>query len=227
MSGAGSAMITVPTWLILGYPLPIAQVASKINGALWTPIAARNYLTSVTLDLPLLFGLVLCGMLGAYFGVTIVVTIDSRSLQRIIGVLILCLVTYTFLQKKFGLETTAASSSKILTSLLAVPLGFYEGFFGSGNGIFASALLVKTRGFNLTTALGYYYLISFAWCLFAAGIFLRLGYADWSLIISSSIGGMCGAYCGSLIGRKQGAVFIKYVFVIIGGVLGLKLALGL
>ncbi len=227
MSGAGSAMVTVPTWLILGYPLPIAQAASKINGALWTPIAARNYLASLPLDLPLLCGLVLCGMLGAYFGVTVVVELDSQILQRIIGVLILCLVLYSFFQKKFGIETSAASSNKILTSFLALPLGFYEGFFGSGNGIFASVLLVKTRGFNLTTALGYYYIISFAWCTFSAGILLRLGFADWDLIIPSSLGGLVGAYCGSRIGSKKGSAFVKCVFVLVGGVLGLKLALGL
>lgn len=121
----------------------------------------------------------------------------------------------------------APAASRVLASLLAIPLGFYEAFFGSGNGIFTSSLLAKTRGFDLALALGYYYCISFVWCLFSAVLFLHWGFGDIGLIVPSTLGGVAGAYLGSLVGRRKGARFIKYLFVSLGGLLGLKLLLAI
>lgn len=227
MSGAGSAMITVPIWLLMGFPLPVAQAASKVNGALWTPVAARNYLRSRELDWRFVFGLVACGLVGAYGGSLVFVSIESTVMTRVVGILILILVAIAFIQKEFGIEQTPPKKSQLVACISAIPLGFYEAFFGSGNGIFTSAMLVKTRGFDLLSALGYYYTISFAWCFFSAGLFLSWGYGDFSLIFPSSIGGILGAHLGSLIGKRKGSRFVKYAFVVVGGILGLKLALGI
>jgi uncharacterized protein len=225
MSGAGSALITVPVWLVLGYSLPVAQTASKVNGAVWTPIAAWNYLRSRDVDWSLLAGLAACGLLGAYLGSIFFVSVESQLLQRIIGGVILCLVAFAVIHKEFGVEVQVPAASRVLTSLLAIPLGFYEAFFGSGNGIFTSSLLAKTRGCDLVLALGYYYCISFVWCLFSAVLFLQWGFGDIGLIIPSTLGGVAGAHLGSLIGQRKGAKFIKYLFVGLGGLLGLKLLL--
>ena len=225
MSGAGSALITVPAWLMLGYSLPAAQAASKVNGAVWTPIAARNYLRSRDVDWRLLAGLAVCGLLGAYLGSIFFVSVESQLLQRMIGGVILCLVAFAFINKEFGVEVKVPAASRVLTSWLAIPLGFYEAFFGSGNGIFTSSLLATTRGFDLVLALGYYYCLSFVWCLFSAGLFLHWGFGDLGLILPSTLGGLAGAHLGSLIGQRKGAKFIKYLFVSLGGLLGLKLLL--
>lgn len=227
MSGAGSALVTVPTWLMLGYPLPVAQAASKVNGALWTPIAARNYLRARRVDWKLLCGLAASGLVGAYLGSVYFVSLNSDLLKQIVGCIILGLVLFAFIHKDFGVSETAPSASRTVTSFWALPLGFYEAFFGSGNGIFTSAVLTKARGFDLISSLGYYYSISFVWCLFSAILFLQWGYGDLGLIIPSSIGGLAGAYLGSRIGRNKGAKFVKSLFLGLGGILGLKLLLNI
>jgi uncharacterized membrane protein YfcA len=33
MSGVGSAMLTTPVWLSLGFPLPVAIASNQMNGA--------------------------------------------------------------------------------------------------------------------------------------------------------------------------------------------------
>lgn len=226
MSGAGSGMITIPTWLLMGFPLPVALASNQVTGALWTPIAARNYLRGQSVDLTLLTILILFGLIGAYFGTKVVAGFNAEVLQRIIGFVILALVVLVSSQKKFGIEASPPKANRLVAGLLAVPLGFYEAFFGSGNGIFTSTMLTKTRGFDLVTALGYYYLISFTWDAFAASLYVIHGYGSLDLIIPSSIGSLAGAYLGSLIGRSKGSQFVKYLFVALGGVLGLKLAIG-
>lgn len=226
MSGAGSSLITIPVWLTLGFPLPVALASGQINGALWTPIAARNYLRGRVLDFRLLSLLVTFGLIGAYFGTVVIAGVSPEILKRIIGVVILVLVAIALTQRKFGLETAPPNASRLVSGVLALPLGFYEAFFGSGNGIFTSTMLAKTRGFDLLTALGYYYCISVFWNSFAATLYLLHGFGDSSLILPSSIGAVGGAYVGSAIGRKRGSSFVKHAFVALGGLLGLKLLAG-
>jgi uncharacterized protein len=226
MSGAGSTLITIPTWLILGHTLPVALAASQVNGALWTPIAARNYLRGNSIDWELVSGLVIFGLIGAYIGANVVLSIDSRLLQKIVGLIIIFLVILTFTKKEFGALAGEPSCSKLITSIFALPLGFYEAFFASGNGIFTSVMLIKTRGLELSKALGYYYVVSFFWCAFSAYLYLINGNANLELIIPSSIGAIAGAYFGSLFGSKGGSRFVKMLFVTVGGILGVKLLLG-
>lgn len=226
MSGSGSAMICIPAWTLLGYPLPVALAASQVNGALWTPIAARNYLRDVALDWPLIAGLLVCGLVGVHFGTQLILNIDPEVLKRAAGLLILLLVGFTFVKKDFLAQSRDPSFNRLFTSALATPLGFYESVFGSGNGIFMAAMLAKARGFNLVTSLGYYYLVAFVWCLMAAILYIKAGSAEINLMLPSALGGILGAYLGSSIGRQKGSSFAKIPFLVMGSILGLKLLLG-
>jgi uncharacterized protein len=226
MSGAGSAMLTTPVWLSLGFPLPVAIASNQMNGAAWTLIAARNYLRGKTLDWPLIRNMVCFGLAGAYAGTVIVRNMDGHLLQRIIGVIIICLVVVVGLNPSLGIAESAPRLSRRMTGVLAFPLGVYESFFGSGNGLFTSLLLTKARGFLLLTALGYYYVVAFTWNCFAVAIYISAGFADGTLMVPSTAGSMLGAYIGSRVGRRKGYGLVRALFLTLGGVLGLKLALG-
>jgi uncharacterized membrane protein YfcA len=226
MSGAGSAMLMTPVWLLLGYPLPVAIASNQLNGAAWTLIAARNYLKNVTVDWALIRIMILWGLAGAYVGTTIVRSADEHILQRVIGLIIIALVAVVAFNPGLGRTESEPLLSRRLTGVLAFPLGVYESFFGSGNGLFTSILLSKTRGVPLLTALGYYFLVSFFWNCFAVSIYSAAGFANSNLMVPSTAGSVLGAYIGSRIGRRKGYGLVRILFLILGGVLGVKLALG-
>jgi len=226
MSGAGAAMLTTPVWLSLGFPLPVAIASNQINGAAWTLIAARNYLRGRILDWPLIRAMVGFGLAGAWAGTIIVRSIDGHSLQRVIGVIIICLVAVVAVNPSLGRSESEPRIPRWLTGVLALPLGCYESFFGSGNGLFTSFLLSKARGFTLLTALGYYYVLAFTWNCFAVAIYSSAGIANARLMIPSTAGSVLGASFGSRLGRRKGHGLVRGVFLTLGGVLGMKLALG-
>jgi uncharacterized protein len=226
MSGAGSAMLTTPVWLALGFPLPVAIASNQMNGAAWTLIAARNYLKGRVLDWPLIRYMVGFGIAGAYVGTVIVRNIDGHFLQRAIGVIIICLVAVVACNPDLGRSQSTPCLSRSLTGILAFPLGVYEAFFGSGNGLFTSLLLSRVRGFPLLISLGYYYVIAFTWNCFAVAIYSSAGLADRRLMLPSTAGSVLGAYLGSRLGRREGYRLVRTLFLILGGILGSKLALG-
>lgn len=226
MAGGGSNMIVTPVWLMLGFPLPVAMATNTACGSIWTLVAARNYLRGHQVDWPLVGGLVGFGLAGAFIGAQIIMHCNPKAVQRFIGLIIMTLALYAFFKKDFGLESAPPKISRTLTSLTGFPLGFYEAFFGSGNGIFVSAILTKARGFVLLQALGYSYVLAFVWCLFAAAIYISGGHWNLSLMVPAAVGSFCGGTCGSHIGAKRGSKFVKALFVTIGSVLGLRLLLG-
>lgn len=227
MSGAGAAMLTTPVWLSLGFPLPVAIASNQMNGAAWTLIAARNYLKGKTLDWCLIRLMVCFGLTGAYAGTVIVRSMDAHMLQRIIGMIIICLVVVVACKPSLGKSESEPCLSRWMTGMLAFPLGIYESFFGSGNGLFTSIFLTKTRGLNLLTALGYYYVVAFTWTCFAVSLYMTAGYGDSRLMVPSTVGSVLGAALGSRIGRRKGYGLVRVLFLSIGGLLGVKLVLGL
>jgi uncharacterized membrane protein YfcA len=226
MSGAGSAMLTTPIWLFLGFPLPVAIASNQLNGAAWTLLAARNYLKGRQIDWSLLRDMILWGLAGAYLGTTLVRGFDAALLQRVIGLIILALVLLVALSPDLGRAPGAPLLSARATGVCALPLGIYESFFGSGNGLFTSLLLTKARGMPLLTALGSYYVVAFFWNSFAVGLYCSAGLADARLMVPSTAGSVLGAYLGSRIGRSKGHRLVRALFLVLGGTLGLKLACG-
>jgi uncharacterized membrane protein YfcA len=137
MSGGGASAINIPVLLTLGVSFPLATLSQKISSAFWTPVAAYNYLKDKKIDW--MFAVLFCGigLVGVYYGTLFIATINQRTLEIVIGTLILLLVLYTLLKKDLGLseEKVYSTSRQRLAYIFSPILGFYEGIFGAGNGI--------------------------------------------------------------------------------------------
>lgn len=228
MSGGGTNIIVLPVLLALGLPLPLVIAVSVTNSAFWVLPAARNYLKGRRVEWIFVLLFSALGLLGSYLAVRLVVTIEQRLFELIFGIVILLLVALLYFKKGLGLKSRppAANLLKLLAYPFALLLGFYETVFGAGNGIAFTALTFYTRGFDFISALGHYYLIAFPWTVFSAYLLFQKGYHDLPIMMVAVIGSVAGAYLGSRYAKNKGNEFIKLLFVIIGGILGIKLLLG-
>ncbi|MEO8452196.1 MAG: sulfite exporter TauE/SafE family protein [Gemmatimonadota bacterium] len=226
MSGGSSSLLTTPSWIAMGFPLPVAVACDKVAGALWTALGSRNYLRSRRLDLKLLIPMIVLGVAAALAGTRANLAIDPRVLERAVGGMIVVVVLVVAVVPRFGLHAGPARIGRVPVALAALPLGFYEGLFGSGNSIAATLLFTGARGFDLPEALGHYYVLACVWCGAAAIAYITAGYFDLGLCVPLVLGATAGGYLGSRIGSARGPRFIRVIFVIAGLVLGLKLLLG-
>ncbi|MGC9323874.1 MAG: sulfite exporter TauE/SafE family protein [Desulfomonilia bacterium] len=226
MSGCGSGMITLPSWLLLGYPLPTALACDKVNACVWTLLASKNYLGTASVRWKLLLVMTALGILGSVTAAYLVITIDESVLKPVIGVIILITLVMISISKETAPEKEQASSGDALMGLLGFPLGYYEGFFGAGNGIFTAFTFSKLKGFSLVKSLGYYYAMAFVWSLVAAVVLIKSGFADIPLFACASLGAGLGGHLGSKLGSARGSSFVKRVLVVLGTILGIKLILG-
>ena len=228
MSGGGSSVICLPVFLSLGISFPLATVITKVAGIFWLLPSSYNYLKGRTIEWRFLLSYALVGLVGVYLGILIVLHLNQRILKTAVGIFITTLVIYIARKKDIGIKTAALCSRERepLAFGIALPMGIYEGVLGSGNGIAFSALCFYAKGFDFMSALGYYFSISFIWSVFGSLLLIQKGYFSLALIIPAILGSVPGAYIGSKYARYKGNSFIKAVFVVIGGFLGLKLILG-
>ena len=229
MSGGGASVINIPVMLSLGISFPLATAAQKVSSMFWVLPASYNYLKGRKVDWKFLIWFAVIGLVGVYVGTLVVLSINQRIAGVIIGILILSLVAYALLNKNIGLtETRVYSKLRQFTAyIFALILGFYESFFGSGNGILFSIVTFKTKGFDFIDALGYYYSVAFLWEILAVIVFISKGYFSLPVMTPTVIGSLIGGYVGSKYGRYKGNKFIKIMFAIIGSILGVKLLFGL
>ena len=228
MSGGGSSVIALPIFLSLGISFPLATVMMKVASIFWLLPSSYNYLKGRTVDWRFLLSFASVGLVGVYLGVLIVLHLNQRILKAGVGIFITALVIYMAFKKDAGIKTAAVCSRKRepLAYGIALPMGIYEGVLGSGNGIAFSALSFYAKGFDFMAALGYYFSISFIWSIFGSLVLIYKGYFSLALIVPAILGSVPGAYIGLKYARYKGNGFIKIVFLVIGGFLGLKLTLG-
>jgi uncharacterized membrane protein YfcA len=222
LSGGSSSMITTPAWVALGAPFPVAVAADKVAGMFWTVSAARTYLANLAVDRRLLLGMGVIGLTGALVGAAIATVVDERILRRAAAVMILGALVLTSQTVRPPDRQTVRHGA----FAAAFPLGMYEAILGSGNGILTSALLTRTRGFDLPAALGHYYALAALWCALAAGVYFARGAFDWHLALPATLGAMAGGTLGARMGRKTGSRLIRPLFVAMGLILAARLLLG-
>ena len=229
MSGGGAGIIVYPALLAMGIPYPMVSAVSAVNSAVWVLPASRNYLKGRVINWPLIIILSIIGLIGCYLGVLFITSIKQRILEICVGIIILFLVAYTYFKKDLGLTERKVYSRvrQAIAYPFALILGFYETVFGSGNGILFTMITFYTKGFDFIDGLGHYYAISFSWALFAAILFIQKGYFDIQIMIFAAIGSVLGGFFGSRYAKNRGNEFIKILFVMIGGILGIKLLFGL
>jgi hypothetical protein len=226
MSGGSASAITTPVWLSLGIPLPLAVATDKLQGAAWTMLGARNYLRARPVDGKLLVVMVIIGLAGAWIGARTTMSLDPARIKPALGAMILGLMAVMLLKPGIGAEAGQPRIGRGAMGTTALPLGFYEGLLGSGNGIFTTLLFTGGRGMDLVTARGHYYVLAFAWCALAAAAYILHGYFDPALAIPAGLGGCIGGYVGSRIASRRRIRLLRGLFLVTGTVLGVRLLLG-
>lgn len=226
MSGGSSSLLTTPTWIALGVPLPVAIGTDKIAGTFWTLVGARNYLRGRPVDWPLLAGMIGVGVIMAALGATVTTSLDPTGLKRAVEAVMVVVVVGLAVRPAFGATETTPRLARRPTVLLAAPLGFYEGLLGSGNSIATTLLLCFGRGFDLLRALGHYYLMAAAWCGVAAVSYAAQGAFDPGLAVPATAGAVTGGYLGSRLGRRFGTRVVRGIFLLAGTILATKLLVG-
>jgi uncharacterized protein len=112
----------------------------------------------------------------------------------------------------------------VAAGLIAVVVGFYDGFFGPGTGSFFVFLFVRVLGYDFLHASATAKLMNLMSNLAAISLFAAKGHIWWQLAAVMAVTNVAGSLIGTRMALKHGAGFVRGAFVLVVSALIVKTA---
>lgn len=226
----GGGLITTPALLAIGMPTHLALGTNKFASSLGTLSSSYHFYKSGNVNFKMLKYMLPFSLVGSALGVLAVLAIEPDFLRVLIIILVVFIGAYTLFKKNLGIHDTFTGIDKkkiTLGILLALVLGFYDGFFGPGTGSFLIFGLIHIFGYDFKKASANSKLMNLFSNLTAFVLFLINRKIFFLVAIPMSISMVIGARVGARLAITKGATFIKPVFIIVSFSLVIKMIMDL
>ncbi len=220
----GGGLIVLPTMLTVGIPPAAALATNKLQGSGGTLVASLYFLRKQIVRLNDIKLTLVMTFVGAVIGVWLVLQLDSTVLKAVIPFLLISMGGYFALSPQLGVtDQKQRIAHKPFSTLVAPLLGFYDGFFGPGTGMFMTLSLVSLRGHNLTKATAHTKLLNCTSNVSSLLYFLAFGEAYWKVGLIMLAGQVVGSSVGARVVLARGAALIRPVVAIVCFLMASKL----
>ncbi|OAA83045.1 sulfite exporter TauE/SafE family protein [Clostridium ljungdahlii] len=212
----GGGIISLPAFLLIGIPPHLALGTNKFTSCCSTLSSSIKFARSKKVDFKILKYLLPFSFIGATLGVNVVLSIKSSYLNVIVLILLLFVGLYSLFSKNIGLEDKfqhISSKNICLGIILALSLGFYDGFLGAGVGTFLIFGLVSIYKFDFVRASGNCKVMNFVGNIASVLIFAMRGEINYKIGIPIAICMIVGANIGTRMALIKGSRLIKPIFV--------------
>lgn len=223
----GSALVTVPTCIFLGFS-PAEAIATTRFGVLGSTIAGWYGFKKekkVNYQIGLLGALFAC--LGAVGGAYYLVSVSPEMVQQGLGVVMLVVIALMLLQKykiNFSFPVLSPLAKKILGYSLLTGAGFLSGMFG-GQGVLLNFILVSVFSLTFLEAAGTRTIINLFIAIVAIIVYYQTQIINWQYAGIILIAMASGTYFGALYGIKKGEVWVEKLFIGIATIMAVYLIL--
>ena len=223
MAGGGG-LITLPALLMAGLTPAQAIATNKIQALFSVGSAASRFAWAGAVDFRSIWKKALASMVGAAIGAFLVQILSGHFLSRLAPVLLIAVAVLFLFSRQFAPKVGRRRISETtFTIVAALPIGFYDGFFGPGTGSIYPAALVFLLGRSLEVATAETKILNTVGSAIAAAIFLSGGAIVWQpgliMVLGAALGGQIGAH----IVLRWGAPLIRMALVIVAVVLAIRL----
>jgi len=216
----GGGLVQTPALLITlpQYPLATLLGTTKIPAISGTMMAAFQYSFKVKLKWKLLVAMCSVALVAAYSGSKTVTLVSNAFMKPIILVMLVIVFVYTYAKKDFGLAVERSLSIKkeyFYCILIALIIGFYDGFIGPGTGSFLILFFISILGFDFLKASAHAKLVNMATNFGSILFFSRSGHILYQYAIPMAVCNLLGAIFGARLALLKGNKFIRLFFLIV------------
>ncbi|WP_420175637.1 sulfite exporter TauE/SafE family protein [Luteococcus sp. OSA5] len=226
----GGGLVQLPA-LLIGLPddTPVATIAgtNKLPAASGTLMATLTYLRSVRVDWGSALPLMATAWLGSTVGANLAQHVPRRWFTPIVLVVILVVGAYTLRRPQLGLQQHLRHQGpahwwRLLG--LGAGVGLYDGILGPGTGTFFVIGLVAVLGYGFLEASALTKLANLTTNVAAITVFTLSGHILWPVALCMAVANLTGGLLGARMAVRHGNGFVRRVFLLVVGVLALKLA---
>jgi len=226
----GGGLIQIPA-LFAAYPnqIPAAILGTnKLPALLGTSSAALRYARQVRINWRIAGPATLAAPLGGWCGAWTVSVASPELVRPLIPVLLVLMAIYTYLKKDLGGQHAprySGTPAMLAAAGVGLALGFYEGFLGPGMGALLIFAFVRIFGFDFLNASATSKIVNVVSNVASLAYFGSHGHVWWTLGLWMALFNIAGNLLGSRLAIKNGAGFVRQVFLLVVSCLVVKLVL--
>ena len=231
IAGGGGLIQTPAMLLSLPDRNPVEVVATSKTAAFFgTTTAAIQYRKFIKTDPKLLIAMVIPAFIGSGIGAHLASRISAGSYKSSIFFVMIAIFFYTLVKPELGKEHVEKHSPQklmVIGSIAAFIIGFYDGLIGPGTGTILMIALVALMGFAFVGASAIAKVVNATTNLASIIVVgLTIG-VMWKLGLVLAVANLAGGYMGSHMAIKKGSSFIRIFYLIVTGLLILRLGYSL
>lgn len=215
----GGGLIALPAYLFAGLPIHMAYGTNKFASSIGTTVATIKFFKSGNIKIKPALLAAMFALIGSGFGAQLAVLLSEKYLQYCLIIISPIVAIVLLFNKGFGVELEDKDIPKIkvylLSSIIGLMIGAYDGFFGPGTGTFLVIAFTSLCGFNLITATGNAKVVNLASNIAAVVVFLLNGKIMFAVGIPAAICAVAGSYLGAHFAIKKGAKVIKPIIIVV------------
>jgi len=220
----GGGLISLPAYLIAGLPVHNAIATNKMSSTMGTVLATFKFARSGFIPWKLAGVCVIFAFAGSSLGAKLALLMDSHLFLLFMLVVLPLTAIYVTRGKALVSEKEPYPYKKtaVLSILMALCIGVYDGFYGPGTGTFLLLLLTGVAHLSLKEANGVTKVINSTTNIAALCVFLLNGKVLFPLGPIAGCFGMLGNYLGALYFSKSGAKNVKPVIIVVLSIFFIK-----
>lgn len=222
----GGGIISLPAYIFAGVPIHIAYGTNKFANCIGTCTASIKFFKSGNIKLKPALLSAFGALIGSWFGAQLVLLLDEKYLKYSLMMILPIVAVFLLFNRQFGSQDDIREIPKnkiyILSIIIGLIIGAYDGFFGPGTGTFLVLAFTSFLGFNLITASGNAKIVNLS-SNFAALIAYALnGKVLFTVGIPAAACAIAGNYLGAYFAIKGGSKIIKPIILVVVAMLFFK-----
>jgi len=217
LAGSGS-FISLPILMFMGLPAPVANGTNRIGILLQNVVSSQSFYKSKMLPVRFALKLAIPSILGAIVGAQIAVTIDQKTMEVSIGIIMLLMLFFILYKPSKWLKPHTEKSSAHIAPwhyLVFFVIGIYGGFIQAGVGIFLLSALVLASEMDLVRANAIKVFINLIFTPFALIVFILKNQVDYLAGFILAAGNMLGAFIAVKSAMKKGVPYIRWILIVV------------
>ena len=223
----GGGLISLPAYLIAGFPVHFAIGTNKLSSAMGTTLTTISYTKSGFIPWKQAIFCVLFAFAGSACGANLALLIDDGVFKIIMLIILPLTALYVMRGKAFSGDKQPYSAVKatLLACAVAFFIGAYDGFYGPGTGTFLILLLTALAHMPVTEANGVSKAINLATNLSALVVFIINGKVVFLIGLTAGLFSIAGNWLGSSFFKKGGSKAVKPIMICVLAIFFVKVLL--
>ena len=223
----GGGLIALPAYMMVGLPVHNAYANNKLSSWAGLTISSAVFIKNKAVNFKIAIFAMVGALVGAGAGSKLALMFDDRYLKMVLLIALPFIAAYLLFFKKDQVSAPKQYSKvvqAVLSIILGLVIGTYDGFIGPGAGTFYILSLTAVMGLSLKEASGTAKIINYASNTAALAVYLLNGKFMFFYAVPAAISGILGSFVGSRLAIKGGAKIIRPFMLCVLALMLFKLA---